>query len=235
MKAMLFGKNSQDIKELVEKAGFEIISENPDVIISYGGDGTLFSAEREYQGIPKLPIRNSRFCNKCSRHEDKKVLEDLLAGKLNLKEYRKLHTKYEGKDYFGLNDFVIRNEYTIHAIRFRVLKNDIVVGFYIGDGVVITTPFGSTGYYKSITNETLKNGFALAFNNVTEKEKSINLGDDDTVGFSLVRGKAILTFDNNPKTFNIPEGKTLTFNLSDQVAKIYESSLRCPNCEVIRG
>ena len=41
---------------------------------------------------------------------------------------------------------------------------------------------------------------------------------------------------NNPDIFQIDEGSELIFKLSDQVAKIYEAdSLRCPNCEVIRG
>lgn len=236
MRVTLAGKNSKNIEELVKNLGFEVVSKNPQVIISYGGDGTLLSSEREYPAIPKLPIRNSQFCNKCPSHKDKKLLEDLSNEKLKLKEYKKLHTNLDGKDIYALNDFVIRNQHSIHAIRFRILKNDMVIGFFIGDGVVITTPFGSTGYYKSITGESFKKGFALAFNNTTEKVKPMHLSDNDTTGFSLIRGKAILTFDNNPQTFNISEGKTLTFNLSDKVAKIYQAeSLRCPNCHVIRG
>jgi len=65
MKLLLFGKNSEKIKSLVEKFGFEIVTQNPDIIISFGGDGTLLSAEREYPGIKKLPIRDSQFCHKC--------------------------------------------------------------------------------------------------------------------------------------------------------------------------
>lgn len=230
MKVLLFGKNSQNIKGIVESLGFEEVFENPDAVISYGGDGTLLSSEREYPNIPKLPIRNSKFCNKCPNHEDKKVLEDLLQGKLILKEYKKLHTNLEGKDFYALNDFVIRNEQTIHAIRFKINNN-----FFIGDGIVVSTPFGSTAYFKSVTNEAFDKGFALAFNNTTKKTNPIYLSEEDNVKFELVRGKAILTFDNNPQTFNISEGKTLIFDLSEKVAKIYTSSLRCPNCQIIRG
>lgn len=232
MKVLLVGKSAQDIKELLEDMGFSIVTQDADVIISYGGDGTLLFAEREYPGIPKLPIRNSQFCNKCLRHEDKKILEDLLAGKLKLKEYKKLHMKFNGKDFYALNDFVIRNEHPIHSIRFKV---NVGHQLFIGDGIVVSTPFGSTAYFKSITGESFDEGIGVAFNNTTEKIGPIYLNKDENVKFQLVRGKANLSFDNNPDIFNIAEGTQITFDLSEKKAKIYESSLRCPKCEVIRG
>ncbi|HBQ51136.1 hypothetical protein A3B42_00100 [Candidatus Daviesbacteria bacterium RIFCSPLOWO2_01_FULL_38_10] len=230
MKVLLFGQNAQNIKDLVEKSGLIIVDQSPDAVISYGGDGTLLSAERKYPGIPKLPIRDSQFCHKCLRHGDKKVLADLLAGKLKLNEYKKLHVSLGGKDFYALNDFVIRNQHPIHTIRFNVNGK-----FFIGDGIVIATPFGSTGYFKSITGESFDEGFGLAFNNTTEKQNPVYFKKNGNVKFQLVRGKANLSFDNNPDIFNIAESTEVSFDLSDKVAKIYESSLRCPNCQVIRG
>ena len=230
MKVLLYGQNIQDIKKLVENLGFDTVTDHPNVIISYGGDGTLLSAEREYPGVPKLPIRNSQFCHKCLQHQDEKVLAELLAGKLKIKEYRKLHTKLGGKDFYALNDFVARNQHPIHTIRFKINGK-----FFIGDGIVAATPFGSTAYFKSITGQSFDEGFGLTFNNTTEKQNPLYLNENNTVIFQLVRGKANLSFDNNPDIFNISEGTQVTFDLSDKKAKIYESSLRCPNCHVIRG
>ncbi len=242
MKVILQGKNSKNIEGLLKSLGFEIVTSKPEVIISFGGDGTLLSSERNYPGIPKLPIRNSQFCHKCSDHEDKKLLQNLLAGKLKLKEYEKLQTNVYGKDLLALNDFVVRNEEAIHAIRFKISINDIPAGFFIGDGVVIATSFGSTGYFKSIIKESFPadfSGFGLAFNNTTEKTTPIYFDEEDIdmdrAGFQLARGKAILTYDNSPDSFHIAEGTSLEFKIADQVAKIYEpTSLRCPNCQVIR-
>jgi len=206
-------------------------------VISYGGDGTLLSSERTYPGIPKLPIRDSQFCHKCPHHGDEKVLEEMLAGELKLNEYKKLHTNLAGKDFYALNDFVIRNQHPIHTIRFKINGK-----FFIGDGIVVATSFGSTGYFKSVTGQTFdqalpagRQGFGLAFNNTTEKINPLFLRDDDSANFKLNRGRATLSFDNSPDIFTIDEGLELIFNLSNQVAKIYESSLRCPDCQVIRG
>lgn len=232
MTVLLYGNHSKDLASLVKSLGIEIVESEPDVIITYGGDGTLISGERVYPGIPKLPLRDSKVCNKCQKHLDETVLKNLAAGKFRLVEYRKLETTFFYKTLFALNDFVIRNVLPIHAIRFHVSihKNKL----FIGDGVVISTPFGSTGYFKSITDKTFEKGWGLAFNNTTQNSSPVLLKDKDSVTFKLMRGTATLSFDNNPDLFKIDEGSEVTFKLSDQTAKVFEArSLRCPDCKII--
>ncbi len=232
MKVTLVGKDTKEIEKLVKNLGLEIVTKNPDLTISHGGDGTLLSAEREYPGIPKLPLRNSQFCNKCADHEDNIMLRKLLDNKLKIKEYKKLETTVLYKKFYALNDFVIRNSDPTHTIRFKINAGKLL----IGDGVVITTPFGSTGYFKSITGQTFDQGFGVAFNNTTEKVTPVIFQGQDSLNFKLIRGKATLSMDNNPDIFTIDESSELIFKLSDQIAKIYlDTSLRCPNCQVIRG
>ncbi len=233
MKALIFGKDTKDLEELVKKSGFEIVNSDPELIISFGGDGTLLAAERQFPGIPKLPIRNSLICKKCSKHLDEEVLKKVLEGKLKPTEYKKLETEVLFKKFYALNDFVVRNSLPTHAIRFKLNNGPLL----IGDGIVISTPFGSSGYFKSITGKTFstKGGFGAAFNNLTEKNEPLFLKDSDSLTFKLIRGKATLSFDNSEQIFTIDEGSELIFKLSDQVAKIYsDTSLRCLDCEVIR-
>lgn len=233
MKLLLHGKNTKNLEPLVKNFGFEIVTSSPDVIVSYGGDGTLLAAERLYPEIPKLPIRDSLVCKKCPDHEEKVLLKELLEGKLFLKEYKKIETKIMYQAFLALNDFSIRNVEPMHAIRFKISNTDKLM---IGDGIVLSTPFGSTGYFKSITGETFENGWGVAFNNTTEKVPPVFLKDEDTITFKLIRGNATLSFDNNPDVFKVDEGSELQFKLSDKIAKIYElESLRCHNCHVTRG
>ncbi len=234
MKALLHGNNSKDIASLLKSLGVEIVNSKPDVVITYGGDGTLISSERMYPGIPKLPIRDSRVCNKCLRHQDETILKKLVAGKLTLSEYKKLETTILYKQLFALNDFVIRNVLPIHAIRF--LTSVTSEKLLIGDGIVLSTPFGSSGYFKSITGKTFEKDWGLAFNNTTQNSPPIFLKDKDSVTFKLIRGTATLSFDNNPDLFKIDEGSEIMFKLSDQKAKIFEAqSLRCLDCKITRG
>ncbi len=234
MKTLLYGKNSKNIEGLVKQLGFEINSSNPDVVISYGGDGTLISSERTYPSIAKLPMRNSQVCKKCPNHENEVMLKKLLENKLKLKEYGKLETTFLYKTFYALNDFVIRNSDPTHTIRFKTSRTKDKL--LIGDGIVAATVFGSTGYFKSITKQTFNKGFGLAFNNTTEKISPVILKDNEKITFKLVRGKATLSFDNSPDIFTLDEGSEISFNLSDQKALIYSAeSLRCPNCQVLRG
>lgn len=236
MKVTLAGRDTKDIVDLVKSLKLEIVDQNPDIVISFGGDGTLLSAERRFPQIPKLPIRNSKLCIKCTDHLDERVLKNLLEDKLHLKEYTKLETTVLYKNFYALNDFIVRNSDPTHTIRFKVTSaTSHPDKLLIGDGIVVSTPFGSTGYFKSITGQTFDKGFGVAFNNTTEKMDPLFLKDGNTVTFQLVRGKATLSFDNSPDIFTIDEGSELIFKLSTQVAKIYEdTSLRCPNCKVLR-
>src|SRR3989338_7529877 len=244
MKVLVSGKNSEDLEPLVKQLGFEIVSENHEAVISYGGDGTVLASERQYPSIPKLPIRSDSVSKKCADHQSKDLLKKLLQGKLDLTEYRKLETTIEGKPLLALNDFVIRNKDAIHSIRFRMTvpshpvpdTGSINNNLFIGDGVVISTPYGSSGYFQSITGQTFDSGFGLAFNNTTEKLEPQFFNEEDQISFKLSRGQAALTSDNAPDIYLIPEGMEISFKLSDQTAKIYElDSLRCPNCIVTRG
>lgn len=234
MKLLLVGKKARDIEGFVTSLGFKVVTQNPDTVISYGGDGTLLYSERMYPSVPKLPIRDDSVCKKCSSHDEKFLLQNLQDGKLTLKEYKKLETTILYQTFTALNDFVIRNAQPMHTIRFSVtpLKDNLL----IGDGIVLSTPFGSTGYFKSITGQSFTKGFGMAFNNTTEKIDPLFLKDTDTVTFKLIRGIATLSFDNNPDIFNIDAGSEITFKVSNKTAKIYElESLRCPDCIITRG
>jgi len=246
MRILITGKNAKKIEPLVKKFGFKTVTAEPDVIISFGGDGTLLSSERKYPGVPKLPIRDNLICNKCPNHKPETLLKNLMENKLKLQKYTKLQTSIVGQTIHALNDFVIRNTSPIHTIRFWVTITSNHPTFdakpannnklLIGDGIIVATSFGSTGYFQSITRQTFSSGFGLAFNNTTEQKSPEFFDKKDTVIFKLIRGSATLSFDNNSQIIPIAEGLEISFKNSDQKAKIYEAkSLRCPNCKIIRG
>jgi hypothetical protein len=74
----------------------------------------------------------------------------------------------------------------------------------IGDGIVVSTVLGSTGYFHSITRQDFKDGVGVAFNNVTEK-KDFLLAKNPVIKFKLLRNKAYLTSDNNSKKIILKE------------------------------
>jgi len=59
-------KDINRLKKLLLKKGFIISAYKPDIIVSFGGDGTFLSCERNYPGVPKILLREYRRKNKRS-------------------------------------------------------------------------------------------------------------------------------------------------------------------------
>lgn len=235
-KVSLFGKNSDSIRHYIPQFNLELVEDKPNVIISYGGDGTLLSAERKFPGIPKLPIRDSKVCKKCSNHTTEVLLEALGQGKINFQEFPKLEAKSGSEDILAINDIVVRNTTPMHALRFRMFKNSEAVkpDVIIGDGVVATTPFGSSGYYASVTRTTITRGFALAFSNTTQKIEPLKFQSGDEIKLAVVRGPGSLSSDNNPRIITLREGDEVKIFPSRHNARIFIDPLRCENCTILR-
>ncbi len=221
MKVSIFGKKGEEIKNLVLSAGFTVVDEGPDFIISYGGDGTLMKAEAERPGVPKIVLKGSRICKKCEDLPNAEVLKLVAVGKYALKDVHKLEATFDGRTIRGLNDIVIHNANLRHAIRYRVSVNGRDIGDeIIGDGVVIATPFGSTGYYRSITRSLFETGTGLAFNNSTEPVDHMVLREADKIEITIERGPALVYADNQLESFELREGDRVGVVKSEKSAKI---------------
>jgi len=156
-KVILFGKNKEKIKDLVLSKGFEIVESNANFVVSFGGDGTLMNSEDAYPGIPKIVLRESEICKKCSNLSNEQVLDSVKNKKYKIEELIKVEATAKGKTLIGLNDVIVHNHDARRGIRYKVLVNDNDLGKeIIGDGIVMATPFGSTAYYRSITDGSSK-------------------------------------------------------------------------------
>ena len=221
MKALIFGKETEGIGELLGKLGFEIVASNPDVVVSYGGDGTLMHAEFEYPGIPKLVLKGSRICKLCADLPNDEILTRVKSGRYKIEELTKLESSAKGKKLRGLNDIVVHNGDPRHAIRYDILINGRQVGGeIIGDGVVIATPLGSTGYYRSITDSFFEVGIGVAFNNSTEQSDHLVLSENSEIRIKIARGPALVYADNQLESIELKEGNEVIVRKSKEIARI---------------
>ena len=235
MNIFIFGKNAKKIEGLVKSFGF-VISKKAEVIISLGGDGTLLSSERHFPGTPKLPIRDSENCIKCPKHQEEIILEKLKNNELNLTKHQKLKAEFKKNTLVALNDIVIRNALPTDAIRFLVSLNGklLVDDQFIGDGVVASTPFGSSGYFKSITQRIFSQNFQMALNNPTTPHKPLEFKDGDLIQIDIKRGPASLSSDNNPKIFKLNHSDCILIQPASAYAYIYSpENLSCLECRKV--
>lgn len=221
MKALLFGENRSRIEPLVRKAGFEVAETDPEFVVSYGGDGTLMRAESAHPGIPKIVLKDSLICKKCSPLSNEQVLDAVKNGRYAVEELMKLEIISDGKTLYAMNDITLHNADSRHAIRYSLAVNDKVVGeAIIGDGVVVATPFGSTAYYRSITDSFFELGIGLAFNNSTEQSDHMVLKENSVIKIKIIRGPAVIYADNNEDAIRIDKDSEVLIRKSGNKALI---------------
>jgi NAD kinase len=223
MKVLLYGRNGtvpMDLADLVSKyKGLEIVKTNPDVVVTFGGDGTLIGSEAVYPGIPKLPLKNSENCHLCYINSNEELLELLSSKKLMSREMLKLEARYKDKKILAFNDIVIAHARPNSAIRFQI--DCFGEKVFIGDGLVCSSPFGSTGYFYSITRLSFKIGIGVALNNIhNSSKKELVLQEDSKIVLKLLRGPAVLAWDNEPKIIELLENEEIEIKKSEQKAII---------------
>ena len=129
--------------------------EKADAAITVGGDGTVLYAARHVIkcGMPVLGINAGGlgFLSALERADFKKHLETFLRGGFNRvgRQLLSVEVFREGRTVFGpypaLNDCVIRSAES-RAFTLRAFFGRQLLSEYFGDGLIISTPSGSTAY-----------------------------------------------------------------------------------------
>lgn len=220
----IFAKNEERgnaLRTLLIRRGFVHDPGNAEFMVSLGGDGTFLRAERRFPGLPKLCVRDSLVCFKCHDEPIDEMLEMISSGHYRIHEVIKLRASTGVIEFQATNDIALRNADPRRAIRFRLAVNGEDVGkTLIGDGIVAATPFGSTGYYRSVTGSRFEEGLGIAFNNLTEPRLALHLDTDSEVHVEIVRGNAHPTTDNASLLGLFEQGDAITIGTSDQVARL---------------
>jgi NAD+ kinase len=220
--------DTSEIEAVLAAEGFKIVKRNPDFIVCFGGDGTVLFSERTFSEVPKLILKTSRVCRKCDYPPDS--LRDLLAnikkGNYCLHKKMKLETEAKGKKLVGLNDIQVHLKLPIYAVRFSLSVDGKEYKELIGDGVIVSTAFGSTAYYKATGGKSFEKGIGISFNNLhNRKLESFVVPEDSVVNLAVTRGPAWLLADNNEDFIELKAGDTAVIRKSVSTANfIYVSS-----------
>lgn len=141
-----------DMETYYERQDIATLSE---FIIVLGGDGTLLSVARHIggRGTPILGVNlgSLGFLTEVTLEEMYPLLEEILAGKMRVVERVMLDASIqrdgvEAARYLVLNDVVINKGALARMILMETLAGGKYLNMYRADGLIISTPTGSTAY-----------------------------------------------------------------------------------------
>ncbi len=183
----------------------EEIVKQVDMVSVFGGDGTLLYAARLIggTGVPILGINlgSLGFLTEVKLDEMREAFELLLSGQYQLEERVLLNVEVVrngqvAAQYLALNDAVINKGALARIIELEVSVNSQPVLFTRADGLILSTPTGSTGYSLSaggpILYPTLEAFIIVPICPHTLTNRPVVIPDKDTVGVCLHRGTDVM-------------------------------------------
>ncbi len=130
-----------------------------DCVVTLGGDGTLIRAARGLagSGLPLVGINlgHMGYLTVASKDaEIPRVLEKLILDDFTVEERMMLrgriirngHESPRDREWLALNEVVVSRKYNAGPVHFRIKVNGAFLNEYKADGIIISTPTGSTAY-----------------------------------------------------------------------------------------
>jgi len=147
--------NKEAGKRVIQRkyiAPMEKIVSECDMMIAFGGDGTILSTARLVgrAAVPILGVNLGKlgFLAELSVDEVESFVDDILNNQHVIEDRMVLKVTAEGQDVqmFGVNDIVIDKSNSSRVIDMDTYVNNDYLVTYTGDGLIVATPTGSTGY-----------------------------------------------------------------------------------------
>ena len=141
-------------KSITTFNSYETLKNKADFLLSIGGDGTLLKAVtyvRESE-IPIMGINTGRlgFISSISADQIDDAITDILKGNYKINERTLLELNSDKNLFkeknFALNEVAVSKKDTSSMIRIDAYVDDEFLNTYWADGLVVSTPTGSTGY-----------------------------------------------------------------------------------------
>lgn len=131
--------------------------EGADVLLSFGGDGSLLRSAHLVgtRPVPILGVNVGRlgFLTRVEAHDVIEAVKNIEAGTSKIEEWMALEVRVRGTNAdlstlypWALNDVVVDKSGTTSMIQVEALVDGTFLNTYWADGLIVSTPTGSTAY-----------------------------------------------------------------------------------------
>ena len=207
---------------------------NADMLICFGGDGTILHAAKDANEF-RLPILGVNLGSVGFMAEleqgELSLLSKLAAGKYSVEERMMLDVtaRRDGKVVFSdlaLNDAVVTKGAVARVVDLEVFSDKVPITDFAGDGVVVSTPTGSTAYSMSaggpLVEPTAEKIIVTPICPHSVNARSFVLGAGRVVSVKLGRlsKKAAYLSSDGGKAFKLCGGDVLEIRRSQSVTRL---------------
>ena len=236
-----------EVKRLLEEKGQQVtlfselksgeIPVHMDAMLVLGGDGTVLQAVRETKSepIPLIGINLGTlgFLAQIEPAGIEEALDRLIAGDYTREERMMLQGQAvfaDGsvREGFALNDIVITRNGPLQMLKLNIYVNGRFLHQYQADGVIVTTPTGSTGYSLSAGGPLIAPGAKLLMLTPicphTLNQRSIIFSSEDVIEIEIPQGRdgqmqrVSASFDGVTSAY-ITTGERIRIRKSEQCAE----------------
>tara|TARA_B100001765_G_scaffold195219_1_gene144528 strand:- start:550 stop:1392 length:843 start_codon:yes stop_codon:yes gene_type:complete len=152
----LLDDDAQAINRAEFRSGPGDLAKGADLAVSIGGDGTMlrtFELVASFD-VPVLGINVGHlgYLTEFEADEAQNAIDLALAGHLRIEERLMVQGRVERSDgstdgaWIGLNEAVLEKKAQGHTVRLEVMIDGSPFATYAGDGLIVSTPTGSTAY-----------------------------------------------------------------------------------------
>jgi len=251
--AVIYKPSSADIKNEIEQIlkekgvifkTFDVPTkeiEKFDFIISIGGDGTILRILQEIKHCPPLlGINTGRIglLTQIYPHEFRNALEKIVRGEIEVEEFMRLNCKiskeYEsGKEtetLRAINEIAILTALPAKLIEVSIFVDDTLIDTLRSDGLLISTPLGSTAYALSaggpIIDPSLDSFLIIPIAPFKLRWKPWVIGPEKKVKVLLHPDKKALVVADGQKVIKINPGTTVFISKSKHPVRFFKINKR---------
>lgn len=223
---LILEKNSA---QMISQNGldFDLMCQKSDFLISIGGDGTLLGVVRKSfkYNLPVLGINLGTlgFLTDLKLEDLPSFIEDLLINDYKIEPRMMIEAQIGDKKFIAFNDIVIsrKNLSSMLEIKAKIDKKEF--NTYYGDGLIVSTPSGSTAYNLSVGGPIvypLTNAFIItpvAAHSLTQRP--IVVPADFEIEFKTPSDEATVIVDGQD-LYDLKQNEIVNIKISKKSAKM---------------
>ncbi len=190
----------------------EDLFKKSDIVIAFGGDGTILNVARMIgrKQVPILGINLGKlgFLAEVTVEEMKTCISEIIQHNYIIEDRMVLEARVPNrkKIFYGLNDIVIDRGAYKRVIELEVYVNSQYLVTYAADGLIVTTPTGSTAYSLAVGGPVVAPGTEVVMINPiaahTLTARPLIIPDDSVIKVkSLTKVNIHLTADGQDELF----------------------------------